>query len=554
MKALPFIKPFFLNSDGTGAGAGYKLQTLEVGSETDKVTYKDPDGTTENLNPIILDGLGNFELFYSGNLKLRYLTPDDAVMWTIPNVEEIGGGGGTLSIVETMADLVALGAGEFNQVLLAGYYASGDKDARLYTWDGASTATVNNGTVVLPTGHVGAGRWLMEHLGEVSTLDFGMKGDNSTNDLTTLTQALIYVQANDLTLVVTPSVAALPYLINTVSAQLALGGGWKLKILPTASFSFTEAQTIGGIVEAGPHQWIATPSAAVTFGATARLVVGAFPEWWGGVADDTFDNVAVFAAMFASNPGTIFFSKGNWATSGGIGGIPAGTIITAIGQVEDMLETPLIPIGYQVKGAGTLIKAQDLEAVASIIAGNNITAGDQITAGNNIRAGQDAGEVGVFSFRAGTGSAIPRAIGRIAQNLNTDTTVGAGEEDLLSVSIPANSLVTDGDTLELWTDIVIGSGAGSTTIKAYLGAKLLFSGTVTNTGATAWSILRVKLWKKAANAIHAAGDLTYDGTVKTDSQNGAVTLTDPQTLKITATGPAGNTSEVGLFVNNEPAN
>jgi hypothetical protein len=546
MKALPFVKPFFLNSDGTGAGAGYKLRTLEVGGEVDKVTYKDPDGVNENTNPIILDALGNFDLYYTGNLKLRYLDPFDAVIWTLPNIEEISGTGGTLSIVSTMADLKALGAGEFDQVVLAGYYASGDKDARVYTWNGASTATVNNGTVVLPTGHVGAGRWIMEHLGEVSTLDFGMKGDNgATNDLATLTQALLFVQANDLTLVAPPSILGLPYHLNTVSAQLALGGGWKLKILPGASFNFVEAQAIGGIVEAGPHQWIATPSAAVTFNAGARFDIPPTPEWFGAVGNGLGDQLTAINNWLACGATLLLISGGDFVVSAPPT-IPAGITILSGGVVRTGIVQHIKPGIRGTTGAS----ANFQEFLGGDFTGANIT-GSLVRSTGNVEAGTSG--AGVMSFRAGTGSAIPRVNGRIAQNLNTDTTVGAGEEDLLSVTIPANSLVTNGDTLELWTDIVIGSGAGSTTIKAYLGSKLLFSGTVTNTGSTAWSILRIKLWKKAADAIHAAGDLTYDGTVKPDSQNGSVTLTDPQTLKVTATGPAGNTSEVGLLVNFEPA-
>jgi hypothetical protein len=445
MKSLPFVKSFYLNSDGTGGGAYHKLQTLEVGSENNKITYKDPDGVNDNTNPIILNARGDFDLYYAGNLKLRYLDPDDAVIWTIENIESTLGGGGTLSIVSTMQDLKDLDPGEFDQVVLAGYYVSGDKDARLYTWSGASTATDNDGSVVTPTGLVGPGRWLMEHLGEVTTLDFGMKGDSVSDDLTALTAALNFVQDKFLTLVAPPSPAGLAYLIDSNSALLENGGEWKLKILPGASFLFVEPQEIGGIVDAAAHQWIIEASAQVLFNDTSRLTQGAYPEWWGGLADDTFDNVDAFATMFASDPRTIVFSKGTYATSGGIGGIPNNTSIELRGLIEDMAESQLLPIGYQIVGGGTLIKANDLEAV------ENVRAGVYAGSGGNVDAGTTG--AGLLRQRMGTGTQAENpavaSVFTLSDAAATFITSGVGNTELMTKFIPAGSLVDVGDAIRI---------------------------------------------------------------------------------------------------------
>jgi hypothetical protein len=447
MKPLPFVRPFFLNSDGTGAGAGYKLRTLEVGSETDKVTYKDPDGAEENLNPIILDALGGFDLYFTGNLKLRYLDPDDAVIWTIPNVEELGGGGGPLSIVSTMDDLKALGAGEFDQVMLAGYYESGDKDARLYTWDAASTATNNNGTVVIPDGHVGPGRWLMEHLGEVSTLDFGMKGDGVFDDLTTLTQALLYVQANDLTLVAPPSTAGLSYLIDSNSADFENGGEWKLKILPGASFTFTEPQEIGGIVEAGPHQWIADASAAVTFLETARFMSGPFPEWWGAVGDGSGDQLLKINSWLNCGA-SVLFIVGNVNTDYDVSAppsIPAGITIIAGGQVSEGLT---VHIAQGIHGsAGSTLNFDQVLAVD--VTASGIVTGNLVRSVTNVQAGTDpAGGLLVQRIGTSTDDDSP-AVSTQSSQVTDAATSGTGEDSLLSKTIEQNSLVEDGDSIRV---------------------------------------------------------------------------------------------------------
>lgn len=76
----------FTLSDGTAA-VGYKLYTYEAGTVSLKDNYTDQSGATAGENPRQLDGNGEAELWLgSGGYKLVLADSDDAVQWTIDNV------------------------------------------------------------------------------------------------------------------------------------------------------------------------------------------------------------------------------------------------------------------------------------------------------------------------------------------------------------------------------------------------------------------------------------------------------------------------------------
>jgi hypothetical protein len=510
MKALPFVRPFYLNSDGTGAGAGYKLQTLEVGCETDKVTYKDPDGAEENENPIILDALGNFDLYYTGNLKLRYLDPDDAVIWTIPNVEELSGGGGELNIIDTIDDLRALAAGAFDQVLLMGYYAPGDKDARVYMWNAASTATDNGGTIIRPTSIpvFGAGRWIMENIGEVTVLDFGLKGDGATDDLTRLNAALDFIQPRGITLLFPRPPTGLSYLIDSNCALLEDGAN-RIRILPTASITFTEAQVIGGIFDAGPFRWVAAPSAAVTFNSTARFNVPPTPEWFGAVGDGLGDQLIPINAWLACGATLLLISQGDFVVSAPPT-IPAGITILSGGVVRTGLTQHIKPGVRTTSGAvlefyeatGVTLTADTITANVLLRSAADIQAG---TGGvGNIRAGE-SGAGGNLEAQAGTGTKYFRAGGLLGHHLTNLVAAAATPTQLANVPIPEDTLVNIGDSLDIHASGALTDTDLANTIALRLGTVVI--ATVTLGGDT--SFTEPIDWK-----LHARVIVTAANTVK----------------------------------------
>lgn len=97
--------------------------------------------------------------------------------------------------VASMAALRALpvsGLAASATVLLQGYYAPEDGGGGLFRWSPTETGDDNLGLCILPTGHVGAGRW-MRHMGQdegVNVLHFGARGDGATSDSAAIQAAL----------------------------------------------------------------------------------------------------------------------------------------------------------------------------------------------------------------------------------------------------------------------------------------------------------------------------------------------------------------------------
>ncbi|MEF3307854.1 glycosyl hydrolase family 28-related protein [Paenibacillus sp. GYB004] len=101
---------------------------------------------------------------------------------------------GTVSTVTELRDLSTAGLPDNETVLLCGYASVNDGGAGVFYWNSASTAADNGGTVIMPTGHTGSGRWIRLKDGSVSVKCFGAKGDwngTSGTDDTAAIQAAV---------------------------------------------------------------------------------------------------------------------------------------------------------------------------------------------------------------------------------------------------------------------------------------------------------------------------------------------------------------------------
>jgi secreted PhoX family phosphatase len=64
--------------------------------------------------------------------------------------------------VSNIANLKAIGAAKLStsdMALVEGYYTAGDGGGGKFYWDAASTQADNGGSVIIPSGHSGSGRW-----------------------------------------------------------------------------------------------------------------------------------------------------------------------------------------------------------------------------------------------------------------------------------------------------------------------------------------------------------------------------------------------------------
>ncbi len=83
---IPFVKARFFDRCGKPL-AGGKVYTYEANTTTPKVTYKDPYGLTPNTNPIILDAVGEADIYLDGTYRIRITDCNDVL---VNDVAKIG--------------------------------------------------------------------------------------------------------------------------------------------------------------------------------------------------------------------------------------------------------------------------------------------------------------------------------------------------------------------------------------------------------------------------------------------------------------------------------
>lgn len=87
---MPTGKQLFVSTSGDPLVGG-RLYTYEAGSTTPKLTYSDAAGTVPNTNPIILDGRGEAQIFWTGNYKVELRDAANNLIWTVDNVDASDG-------------------------------------------------------------------------------------------------------------------------------------------------------------------------------------------------------------------------------------------------------------------------------------------------------------------------------------------------------------------------------------------------------------------------------------------------------------------------------
>jgi hypothetical protein len=90
MQLAPFAKQQFFDDDGNPLVGG-KINTYIAGTTTNRATYTDAGGGTENANPIILDGNGEANIWLDPALSYKFVfkTSADVVLRTVDNIETL---------------------------------------------------------------------------------------------------------------------------------------------------------------------------------------------------------------------------------------------------------------------------------------------------------------------------------------------------------------------------------------------------------------------------------------------------------------------------------
>ena len=81
-----------IDSSGAPLSSG-KLYTYYPGGTTSKKTYSDRACSSANANPVVLDSRGEATIYGTGLYKLVLKDSADTTIWTMDNVEFVGGGG-----------------------------------------------------------------------------------------------------------------------------------------------------------------------------------------------------------------------------------------------------------------------------------------------------------------------------------------------------------------------------------------------------------------------------------------------------------------------------
>lgn len=198
----PTPKMQFFDDDGVPLAGGL-LYTYKAGTTTPLSTFTDSSGSSSNTNPITLDAAGRANIWLDSALAYKFIlkTVIGTTIYTVDNITGSGSGGsGTItstSIVNNIAALKSLTVSSGNQyATVLGYTSALDEGGGSFLYDATSSATADDGMVVLPSSSPASGRWLrITDNTVINVAWYGAKGDNSTNNTTAFSAAQTYANA-----------------------------------------------------------------------------------------------------------------------------------------------------------------------------------------------------------------------------------------------------------------------------------------------------------------------------------------------------------------------
>lgn len=255
-------------------------------------------------------------------------------------------------------------------------------------------------------------------------------------------------------------------------------------------------------------------------------------RWYKTDADNTYSSTLAYqigiatAAITSGSSGTIR----TVGVMSGLSGLVAGTLYYAsatAGALTSTAPTNARPVGVADSTTSLVISPWALgEATASVP--GYLSTGTQTIAGAKTASGTWVFGP-AFTFRQGTASAAAATVsGRISTDTTTVGNVGAGEDNLMSYSLPANSLSSDGKVVRVTAGGTMAANANNKSIKAYFGAT-----SITFISATA---INNSNWRAVVEVIRTGATAQLMQGTLANSSNASVYVPAPATPAETLSG------------------
>ncbi len=182
--------------------ANIDLQTFDIGNAPN-------DGNGDDVRSAFQKVTENFNAVKNGVLDIGTTANTNAA----GNDYRLVGSVQKIDSIAALRSLAIPLAADSGRISLYGYYVAGDKLVRDYYWDATSTATDDGGSIINPTAHTGAGRWVMvwDH-NRADVRDWGAQITNiyspTFDSLTAINAAINALPAHDFTNIIGPGAGA----------------------------------------------------------------------------------------------------------------------------------------------------------------------------------------------------------------------------------------------------------------------------------------------------------------------------------------------------------
>lgn len=120
-------------------------------------------------------------------------------------------------------------------LIVSGYYTEGDGGGGEFYWDSTSTDADNGGTIIIPNGFSGPGRWLRKIDKKVNVRWFGAKGDDISDDITAIQSTIDFAGVGGI-VYFSKGIYLITEDIKFLSGQEIYGEGYQSRIKQTGNF------------------------------------------------------------------------------------------------------------------------------------------------------------------------------------------------------------------------------------------------------------------------------------------------------------------------------